>query len=199
MALPKFRVLRWVVPVAVLLIAAAVTHSLWLAAIGDFLVAAQEPFKADVVVVLAGGWRGNRILKAAELVRQGFATRILVSGPDGHYGVYESDLAIPFAVRNGYPREWFVPLPNRSRSTREEARDVAAELRRRHVRRFILVTSDYHTRRARAVYRKMAPGIEFRTVAAPDPDFPRKWWQTRQGQKTVFLEWVKTVAYWLGL
>ncbi len=56
-----------------------------------------------MIVVLAGDFSGNRILAAGDLVRRGFASKALVSGTSGEYGMHESDLAIPFAVRHGYP------------------------------------------------------------------------------------------------
>jgi hypothetical protein len=53
---------------------------------------------------------GNRILTAGDLVRQGLAPKALISGPSEIYGQFESDLAIPFAVRRGYPASDFVAL-----------------------------------------------------------------------------------------
>jgi hypothetical protein len=42
--------------------------------------------------------------------------------------------------------------------------------------------------------------MELRVVGAPDPDFTAYgWWHSRQGRKTVLLEWEKTVATWLGM
>jgi uncharacterized SAM-binding protein YcdF (DUF218 family) len=169
-------------------------------ALGWYLVKAEEPTRADIVVVLAGDGCGNRILKAAELVRRGFTSRVLVSGPDGMYDSNEADLAISFAIHRGSPSSWFIPFPMRAYSTRQEARAVVPELRRLGVRRVLLVTSDYHTRRAWAVYRETAPEMQFRVVAAPDQFFrPDDWWHRREGQKRFVLEWMKTIAGWLGI
>ena len=63
----------WFAAAVLLALIAAATHSYWLAALGGWLVAAESPFQADAVVVLAGDRFGRRILKGAELVRQGFA------------------------------------------------------------------------------------------------------------------------------
>jgi uncharacterized SAM-binding protein YcdF (DUF218 family) len=186
----------WLLLIAAL--AAAGTHPVWLRAAGGYLVESEPPFPAQAVVVLAGGYSGNRVLKAAELVRAGWAQRVLVSGTF-YYGRKESDLAVDWAVEKGFPRPWFLSFAHRAESTWEEARLVTAELRRLGVRRFLLVTSDYHTRRARACFRKAAPELEFRTVAAPDEDFPDPWWRSRQGRKTFLLEWAKTAAWWLGM
>lgn len=176
------------------------TRATWLAAAGGYLIRTDPPFPADIVVVPGGDGYGHRVLKAAELVRQRLAGQVLVSGPAGIYGLHESDLAIPFAVRHGYPPDWFVPLVHAGTSTRQEAGIVAAELRRRGVRRCLLVTSDYHTRRAGRLFRGAAPEIEFRVLAAPDEFFRAgQWWRSREGQKTFVLEWTKTVAMWFGL
>ncbi|HZS49773.1 MAG TPA: hypothetical protein VFA54_02855, partial [Bryobacterales bacterium] len=59
---------------------------LWLREIGEFLVVSDAPQNADIAVVLAGDGFGRRILKAAELVRQGYVPRVLVDGPRGMYG-----------------------------------------------------------------------------------------------------------------
>jgi uncharacterized SAM-binding protein YcdF (DUF218 family) len=169
-----------------------------LGAMGSFLVKAEPPSKADVVLVLAGDSRGNRILKAAELVKEGYAPKAVISGPDGEYGHYECDLAIPFAVKAGYPESYFVHLENMARSTRDEARVAVAELRKLGVRRVLIVTSDYHTRRAGRMYREEAPDLDIHVVAAPDKYFSADgWWQNREGRKVLFMEWAKTLASWV--
>jgi uncharacterized SAM-binding protein YcdF (DUF218 family) len=196
---PKVRILRWVVPAAILIVV-VLTHQVWLRALGGFLVSAQDPFKADMVVALAGDDTGNRILTAAQLVKEGYAPRVLVSGPPCCYGRRESDLAIEFATRQGSPAGWFIPFPIRGNSTVAEAHEIVPELDRLHVGRFIIVTSNYHTRRAANVYGKLVPGERFRLVAAPDPAYrPEDWWRSRDARKTWFLEWAKTLANWAGL
>ena len=164
------------------------------------MVRSEAPAKADIIVVLAGDYAGNRILKAAELVRQGFASHALIDGPGEAYGLHESDLAIPFAVRHGYPESYFVPFPNDARSTAEEADAVLGEVRRRKLHRIDIVTSDYHTRRAGNIFRSKTRDVEIHMIAAPDRDFtPAGWWKTRAGKKVFATEWMKTVAAWLGL
>jgi uncharacterized SAM-binding protein YcdF (DUF218 family) len=186
-----------------LLLATAATASLWLPKIVAPLIRDDGPAKADVAVVLAGDQWGNRVLKGAELVRDGFVPAVVVSGPP-FYAEHECDAAINFAVMRGYPREWFIPAPNDALSTREEARAMLDVLRRRAVRNFLLVTSDYHTARSARIYRaeeqRLGGGPAFRAVAAPDRFFRRdSWWRSREGLKTVFFEWSKTVATAFGM
>lgn len=183
---------------------ALLSGSLWLPAVSRFLIHDDGPAKAEIAVVLGGDYYGRRILKAAELVRAGYVPAVLVSGPPGFYGSHESDLAVPFAGRHGYPEQWFIPFPNESLSTREEAGIMVAELRRRNVRSFLLVTSDYHTARAARLYRKAISatggGLDMRVVAARDEFFRAdSWWRERQSQKIVFFEWCKTVATAFGM
>lgn len=169
-------------------------------ALGSYLVRAEPPVPADIIVVLAGDFSGNRILLAGDLVRRGFAPKALVSGPAGAYGMYESELAIRFAVRHGYPESYFIPLPHDARSTREEAGDIFAALNQRHVHRVDVVTSNYHTHRAGDILRAQAHGIEIHMVSAPDLYFtPDGWWKNRDARKTFLLEWMKTVATWFGM
>lgn len=185
---------------AAILLVAALTHSIWMAWMGEWLVHSDAPFPADVIVVLAGDFYGNRILKGAELAKQGYAPKVLVSGPAGLYGLHECDLAIPFAVRRGYPAALFLPVPHESHSTDEEAIVFAGELAKLRAHRVIVVTSDFHTGRARRILHSRWPGVEFRIVAAHDAYFtPDGWWRNREGRKIFLLEWTKTFASLVGM
>jgi uncharacterized SAM-binding protein YcdF (DUF218 family) len=203
-ARPRYFRLKLLAACLVLAAAAILSRSLWLPLLGYALIHDDGPAKADIAVVLAGDTVGHRIEKAAELIRQGYVPAALISGPPGFYGLHECDFEIAYAVRQGFPAQWFIPLPNSALSTREEAQVVLAELRRRNVRSFLLISSDFHTARARRIYlaaeRAMAGGPAVRAVAAPDEHFrPDSWWRSREGQKTAFFEWSKTFATALGM
>lgn len=204
MARPRFFRLKLLAACLVLAAAAILSRSLWLPVLGYALVHDDGPAKADIAVVLAGDQVGHRIEKAAELIREGYVPAALISGSPGYWGLHECDFEIAYAVRQGFPARWFIALPHSALSTRDEAPIVLGELRRRNVRSFLLVTSDYHTARARRIFlaaeRAMAGGPTMRTVAVPDQFFrPDSWWRNREGQKTVFFEWSKTVASALGI
>jgi uncharacterized SAM-binding protein YcdF (DUF218 family) len=61
-------------------------------------------------------------------------------------------------------------------------------------RRILLVTSNYHTRRARYIFRKVLPeNVSLAVAGAADSQFnPSNWWESRQATKALFLE---TVGY----
>ncbi|HYP14520.1 MAG TPA: YdcF family protein [Bryobacteraceae bacterium] len=176
-------------------------HRQILSGIGHYIVSASGPKKADAALVLAGDIRGNRIRTASQLVRNGFVPVVLVSGPMEWYGINEATLAIDFAVRQGDPASWYVPVFYSATSTLSEATALPRILRSRNIRRLLIVTSNFHTRRAGSIFRRKLPGdIEISMIAAPDPYFtPEGWWQNREGQKTVFFEVSKTIADWIGL
>ncbi len=204
MARPRSFRLKLLATCLVLAAAVILSRSLWLPWLGYALVHDDGPAKADIAVVLAGDYAGNRIDKAAELIREGYVPAALISGPPGFYGLHESDYAIAYAVRQGFPAQWFIAFSHSALSTRDEASLVLAELRRRQVRSFLLVTSDYHTARARRIFLAAARGMAgvpaMRTVAAPSEYFrPDSWWRNREGQKTAFFEWCKTFATVLGI
>ena len=140
-------------------------------------------------------------MKAAELARAGYAPYVLVDGPQTLVA-HESDATIQYAVYKGYPAKLFHPLwlPDGVSSTRTEAVYVGEFLRDHNIRSILLVTSNYHTHRAGYLMRKENPWLSVTVVAAPDRFFSVDgWWKTREGQKTFLIEWLKTVATWLGV
>lgn len=183
-----------------LLLAAALwfgRHAL-VAAAGRVLVENDGPQKAQAIVVLGGDDYGCRIIKAAQLATQGYAPYVLVSGPRMLLG-HESDMTIHYAEQEGYPTSLFHPLPNDAHSTRSETVFIGKYLREHGIRKILLVTSNYHTRRAARLMRSQNPGLQVAVVPAPDPFFsPDGWWTSREGRKTFLIEWLKTVATGLG-
>jgi len=185
---------------ACLVLLGLIFHNALLAGLGSYLVKDQAPEKADIALVLAGDGEGNRILTAAQMVRRGYAPKVLVSGPGGIYGYHECDLEIPFAVKAGYPESYFLHFENEGRSTKEEAHAAVERLRQMGVHKVLLVTSDYHTRRAGGIYRAAAPDLQFVVVSAPDKYFTAGgWWHSRDGQKVAFNEWTKTITAVFGI
>jgi uncharacterized SAM-binding protein YcdF (DUF218 family) len=150
--------------------------------------------------VLAGDPYGHRIIMAAELVRQGFVRKALISGPTKFYGIVESELAVNFAVKKGYPADYFVQLFSDALSTQTEAQALVPELRKLGAHSFLLVTSDFHTRRAGRYFRQLADGLDMRVIAAPDEHYRwNSWWRDREARKIFYMEWSKTVGSLFGM
>jgi uncharacterized SAM-binding protein YcdF (DUF218 family) len=169
--------------------------------LGAYLIRDDGAAPADAALVLAGDATGGRILRGCELARAGLVRTVYMSGPFAVYGRNEADLAIDFAVARGCDPRWFQPLYTNADSTRDEANIYVSALRSRGVKSLLLVTSAYHTRRAKAVFEKVAQGSPaIRAVAVPDAaTAPERWWKTRPARKVIFMEWTKTFAEWIGL
>jgi len=202
----SFRSRFALVLLALLLLAAVffLTRDFWLTELGEALIHDDGASKAEIAVVLAGDYWGYRLTKGVELVQQGYVPRVLVSGPPGFYGINEADAAIQFGVRKGYPAEWFIPLRHTAHSTREEAIAVLDALKQRNIHSALLVTSNFHTARARRIFldaeRQRGGGPELRVVASGDRYFSAaNWWHNREGRKIGFMEWTKTLTSVFGI
>jgi uncharacterized SAM-binding protein YcdF (DUF218 family) len=168
--------------------------------LGSLLVNDGPPAKCDMIVVLAGDMRGGRILKGAELAREGFAPAVLVSNGGFNFSHSESELAIEFAIQHGYSPDLLIRGDWNASSTTEEAEQLLRALRKMKAHKILMVTSLWHTARARRIYRRLAPDMEFNMVGSTDPNWHNgDWWVEREGRKTFFLEVTKTIADFLRI
>jgi len=153
-----------------------------------------------MILVIGGDYTGERILKGAELERDGYAPAVFISGGGSMYGFHEADLEVQFVRDHGYTAQKFVPFRYPAASTVDEAQHVVPELRSRGVHRYLLVTSPEHTARAGRVFRRVAPDLDVRVIAAPSSVWNGgRWWASREGRKAWLMEMSKTVADWFRL
>jgi len=166
-----------------------------------FLIENDGLQKTQAAEVLGGDDSGARILKAAQLAQAGYVPYVIVDGPKKLVG-HESDILIQYVVQKGYPPSLFraLPLPGGMNSTREETAFAGKYLKERGIQKILLVTSNYHTRRAAYLMRKQNPGLQVVAIAAADPNFdPNIWWKSREGKKVFLMEWIKTFATYFGI
>jgi uncharacterized SAM-binding protein YcdF (DUF218 family) len=191
----------WLAAVLICLVAATVIFAKPIfREIGSLYVQDGPPVVADMIVVLAGDYSGRRILKGAELARQGFAPLVLADNSGLFYGHSESDLAAEYAIGKGYSPDLLITVNWIAHSTVEEAGQAVAELRRRGAHRVLVVTSLWHTGRAGRIFRRLAPEMDIHMVGVDDPTWhDGNWWMDREGKKTFFLEGVKTIADYLRI
>ncbi|MBA3975847.1 MAG: hypothetical protein C0504_16705 [Candidatus Solibacter sp.] len=191
------------IPVLGLIVAVGVVWVMWepaLSGAGTFLDNGEAARKADAIVVVAGGWGGERIEAAARLKEQGYAPVVLVSGAVSLYGQKECGLALTYIQSKGYRTEGYACAESGANSTKEESAVVAENLRRRGLKSALIVSCDTHMRRAGRLWRKEAPELELTFISAPSPSFElKRWYRTREGRKAVFLEWTKLVTSYLGI
>ena len=165
-----------------------------LSGVGDFLVVSDPLEPADLIYVLAGDFWGSRVLLGADLGSKGWAPRVILSG--GRYqDRYASDMAVEFAVQHGYPRSLFLPIRIETPSTVDEARAMGPIFHRLGAKRIILVTSNFHSRRAAQVFRLFLPEFDFRTEGSADQTFdPHGWWKTPYERQVLSGEYQKMIG-----
>ena len=174
---------------------------------GGYLLESSDPVPAhvDAAVVLEGSLVGERVrlTEAMRLLRQGVPERVLLTLPPASYwGDPVPPMARRFLTTNYGPdlaeRVDFCEVGPDVDSTLEEAQAVDRCIRDHHWKSVVVVTSNYHARRAgiiwRRVMRKQNPGLQIRVHGVDDPEFqPQGWWRKRAWAKTWLLEFTKLV------
>jgi uncharacterized SAM-binding protein YcdF (DUF218 family) len=158
---------------------------------GDFWVVDDGARNADAIIILSDdNFAASRAAQAAELFRAGWAPRIVASGRmlrpyAGLAELMERDL-----TDRGVARDAIVRFPHTAANTKEEAQALKGLVAQRGWHRVLVVTSNYHTRRARFIFRRVFPSsVEVRVVSAPDPDYDvSNWWHSRLGKKLFVYE-----------
>ena len=141
---------------------------------------------ADAIVVLGDdNFYGDRATAAAELFRQGAAPEIVASGRRLRPNAGVSELIEHDLLERGVPKEKIVRFTQDADGTREEA-DALEKLCTEHRwKSLVMVTSNYHTRRARYIFEKVFPArIAVSVASARDGEFdPERWWEKRKSIK----------------
>jgi len=207
------RLLRGVLVAALLVVvSAAIFHRPLLRFAGAVLVVNDPPQHADAIVVVAGG-TPSREAVAADLFRQGWAPRVVVSRPYmapemrelNTLGVRALDLqgeARLTLEKYGVPSDRIVSLAVTVMTTEPELAVVHAWARAAGDRRLIFVTSSAHTRRVQLIWSRESrrSHIEGIIVAAPSSDFAvDNWWHRRRAAEALLHEYLGLLAIYLGI
>lgn len=194
-----FRLLFLLFLVFVLFILYIVRHPL-LRLAGSFWIVDDAPAASDAIVILGDdNYDADRAARAAELFKAGWAPRIIASGRYLRPYASIAELEEHDLADRGVPRAAIVRLAHRAENTREEAAVVSQFISSRGWKRVLLVTSNYHTRRARYICaRTFPPGTSLHVVPARDSEYdPDNWWRTRRGAKIFTYEFLGMfVAVW---
>jgi len=177
---------------------------LW--AIGNYLICEDEVEQVDVLVVLGGGSfdRGN---EAARLFKAGFAKQIVCLGENIpsvfkalNLSYSESEVTRINLIKNNKIPRARIELLEKGTSTKEEADYVIQYCLDNNVKQAIVLSSKFHTRRVKSVYKPLfeANGIDLIIRGAPSSIYSEdEWWKTEEGLIMVNNEYVKSVYYCL--
>lgn len=178
---------------------AIVTARLWLPAIGNWLVRPSQLNQADAIVVLSGGGP-ERLTHGITLYQQDLAPELWYTGDapiPTMTSFTDGQFARQFAIEQGVPAEAIHLLE--TTSTREDGQQIAAAVRQRGLRRLLIVTNWYHSRRALCVVRQQLADSGVTVYYDPPPALtygPDNWWQQENGLVAVINELIKFGFYW---
>jgi uncharacterized SAM-binding protein YcdF (DUF218 family) len=147
---------------------------------------------ADGIVAMTGG--AQRIGDAIDLLAQGYASRLLISG------VNERTSREEIARFNPGQRRLFdccVDLDYRARNTIGNAIETRRWAERNRFQSLIIVTSNYHMPRTLVELDHALPEIHkvpYAVVTTVDPDL---WWRSPVTARVLVSEYVKLIAVWL--
>ncbi len=156
------------------------------------LLVVDAPQPSDVIVALAGE-TDYRPKRALELLGQGYAQRAVIDVPADSTIYQFTEIQLAEKYIQTLPHAGSVRVcPIEGLSTRDESHDVEKCLTGEKGSRILLVTSEFHTRRALAIFRHQVHGKSFSVAAAyNETQFGMRWWTHREWAKTCFQEWLR--------
>ncbi len=173
---------------------------------GELLVSSDPlPAHVDAAVILQGSMLGEiaRVAGAVRLLQRGIPAQAVLSVPAlSYWGASVPDQARGYLERTYGPeiagRFVFCETGPGVDSTREEAEALLPCIRQHGWRTVLIVTSDYHSRRAgflwRRIVRKSGLPIQLWIDGVPDPEYnARGWWRRRIWAKTWYDESAKAI------
>lgn len=161
----------------------------------------EDPIdRSDAIIVLSDdNFYADRATRAADLYRRGFAPIVVASGRRLRPVASLAELMEHDLIERGVPRDKILKAQQDAESTREEAESLASLAAQKKWRSVIVVTSNFHTRRARYIFTHVFPAeIRVGIASAHDGDFdPSNWWTKRKSLKELTHELgAMAVAVW---
>lgn len=177
--------------------------------VGRWLVREDPLAHADAIIVLSGSMP-HRAEGAADVFRAGYAPQVWLTRPEGParelaaMGITfsgEEQYSREVLVHNGLPASAILILPDEIIDTEQEIDEISKELRAERKTTVIIVTSAPHTRRVRALWRRLAaPGQHAIVRAASEDPFDRDhWWRNTRDAYAVVRELMGLANAWTGL
>lgn len=134
----------------------------------------EQPQAVDVIVVLGAGARRQgeplppqakeRVMRGVQLLQQGYASTLIMSGGLSKAGYVESDLMTAYAKTLGVPDAQLI-AEQHSKNTWDNANESLAIMAEHDWHSALVVTSPYHTLRSCTIFRRLQADV--RCIDAP--------------------------------
>lgn len=154
--------------------------------VGENWVIEDSLQKSDAIIELSiDNFYADRATRTAEIYRQGLAPVVVASGVRLRPYAGVAELMEHDLIGRGVPKEKILRYQHDAENTREEAEALAKFAAQKNWKSVIIVTSNYHTRRTRYIFRRVFPGnISVSVASARDGDFdPERWYEKRKSIK----------------
>jgi len=169
-------------------------------AAGRLLVVAQSVGSPDAILMLASHeW--ERLPAVARVARKYPSAVVLLTNPwrPDEWSCYRCPERPLLLQRAGVAADRIVILPQRATNTIGEARAAVEYVRRTPVRRLLVVTSPYHSRRALSVFRHVLASVVVEVGVEPalreSGATPGFWWAHEYDAWYVAYEWAALAKY----
>lgn len=189
-----------IVSFLIILILLVFLHAPILNYIAGALVYKDDIKPSDAIVVLVGDRTGERLMTAIDLFKRGYAGKIVFWGGPIYWKIPYAELYLRQMKESGIKSELAVWSEESLSefSTEGEALVDIRLLREMGAKSFILVTSHYHTARAKTVFAPLANKNGMTMYVYPSEDSTvsiQNWWKDRESAKNILLEIQKTIWY----
>jgi uncharacterized SAM-binding protein YcdF (DUF218 family) len=184
-------------------------HASLFRGVASFLIV-EDPLEPAAAIVVFGGQLPFREMEAARLYRAGWAPQVVIvrglrreeakALRNLRIEVKEGwELSREVLIRQGVPPSAIVVPEAEAAGTLEESRVAVRALKPENLP-VILVTSKYHTRRARLTWNYVTQGRSKAVVRAAgrDPFDPAWWWHEPRFALAVVREYLGLVNYYAG-
>ncbi len=196
--------MRWLFGIPVLLAVLIIGLSVYLQP-NDFIGCGSTPVqetactKADAVVVVSGGDTVARTAAGIELIKNGWADTLVLSGAAlDKSGPSNAAAMQQQAVAAGISSSAII-IDEDSANTQQNAENTKSIFEERKFEDIILVTSGYHQRRTSLEFNKRAESVVIRDYpVTTDSDWGWYWWLTPRGWWLAGGEVVKIIAFYVG-
>lgn len=197
----------------ILFILLVASYKIWLPLPGIMLFIEDNIEKADCIVPLEGDLY-FRFRKAVELYNKGYSRNIVVSllpeSEEGKFPDYHDMVLKIYKIKEASPKEftlmafkyfgkdskdiYFTDKP--VTSTYEEAVATKNLMLKKGFKSLIIVTSVYHTRRAKAIYKAVFKDTDikiYNCAAGNEVYNPYRWWLKERDVRMVTLEYLSMI------
>lgn len=148
--------------------------------------------KTEAIIALTGG--KNRIAEAVELLNQGKADKLFISGVEKNISLQDIERRKDVVIKT--KRE--ILLGNGATNTVENAIETTEWLRKNNISSIRLVTSNYHIPRSLEEFYAKKPDLKIIIHPVYSENIAKKWWKNPGSFLLIASEYNKFLYVWLS-